>query len=116
MNRKFWITSTNDFKRVRLTGKSYAHPLVVIICAQGLVANSRAGIITGKSIGNAVKRNQAKRRLRVILGQYLPRIAPPSDLVIIGRMAIKDADFKEIDLAVQKLLIRAGLLDQNDSL
>lgn len=111
MNRKFWITSTNDFKRVRLSGRSYAHPLVVIICMQGLVENSRAGIITGKSIGNAVKRNKARRRLRVILGEYLPMIKTSSDLVIIGRASINEANFQEIKMAVQKQLIRAGLLD-----
>ncbi|MHC1741350.1 MAG: ribonuclease P protein component [Anaerolineaceae bacterium] len=111
MNRKFWITSTNDFKRVRLAGRSYAHPLVVIICTTGLAANSRAGIITGKAIGNAVKRNRARRRLRVILSQYLPVIKTTSDLVIIGRTSIDEANYQEIKTAVQKLLIRAGLLD-----
>jgi ribonuclease P protein component len=78
---------------------------------QGLAENSRAGIITGKSIGNAVKRNKARRRLRVILGEYLPRIKTSSDLVIIGRASINEANFQEIKMAVQKQLIRAGLLD-----
>jgi ribonuclease P protein component len=116
LNRKFWITSTNDFKRVRLSGRSYAHPLVVIIQTEGSTANSRAGIITGKSIGNAVNRNKARRRLRVILGQYLPIIKTPTDLVIIGRASIREASFQEIKLVVQKLLLKAGLLDQNDCL
>ena len=111
MNRKFWITSTNDFKRVRLSGRSYAHPLVVIICTNGQAKESRAGIITGKSIGNAVKRNRARRRLRAILGQYLPTLKTPSDLVIIGRNSISGASFQEIKLAVGNLLKRAGLLD-----
>jgi ribonuclease P protein component len=111
LNRKFWITSTNDFKRVRLSGKSYAHPLVVIICTQGLAENSRAGIITGKSIGNAVERNKARRRLRVILSEYLPTMKNSSDMVVIGRASINKATFQDIKMAVHKQLIRAGLLD-----
>jgi ribonuclease P protein component len=114
LNRKFWITSTNDFKRVRLSGRSYAHPLVVIIRAEGKSPNSRAGIITGKSVGNAVNRNKARRRLRMILGQYLPIIKTPTDLVIIGRASISEASFQDIKIAVEKLLLKAGLLDQND--
>jgi len=116
LNRKYWITSTNDFKRVRLSGRSYAHPLVVIIPLAGTESYSRAGIITGKSIGNAVKRNRARRQLRVILSEFLPQLKTPADLVIIGRMPIHEASFQEIRLAVQKMLIRAGLLEKNDSL
>jgi ribonuclease P protein component len=111
LNRKFWITSTNDFKRVRLLGRSYAHPLVVIITHPGITDHSRAGIITGKSIGNAVKRNRARRQLKVILGQFLPQLKTPTDIVIIGRMHISEANFQEIKAATQKLLIRAKLLD-----
>ncbi|HEX5943558.1 MAG TPA: hypothetical protein VFY66_14840, partial [Anaerolineales bacterium] len=31
MQRKFRLTRSEDFKRVRRSGKSYAHPLVVLI-------------------------------------------------------------------------------------
>jgi ribonuclease P protein component len=99
---------------VRLSGRTYAHPLVVIICADGHTDNCRAGIITGKSIGNAVRRNQARRRLRAIISQYLPLMKKSEDLVIIGRTKISAANYLEIKLAVETLLIKAGLLDQDD--
>ena len=31
MQRKFRLTRSEDFKRVRRSGKSYAHPLVILI-------------------------------------------------------------------------------------
>ena len=87
---------------------------MVIICADGIAENCRAGIITGKSIGNAVKRNQARRRLRAIFGQYLPLMKKSKDLVIIGRTKISAANYSEIKLAVETMLVKAGLLDQDD--
>jgi len=36
------------------------------------------------------------------------------DLVIIGRTKISAANYLEIKLAVETLLIKAGLLDQDD--
>jgi ribonuclease P protein component len=111
LNRKFRITSTNDFKRVRREGKSYAHPLVVVIVAPGSCENSRVGIITGKSIGNAVHRNKVKRRLRALLSGMIENIRLNKDLVVIARTPINDASFVEIQLALKKSLIRAGLLE-----
>ena len=115
MNRSFRITNTNDFKRVRREGKSYAHPLMVVISASGLCENSRVGIITGKSIGNAVYRNRARRRLRAILSGMIEQTRSKADLVVIARNPINDASFVEIQRVLKSLLIRAGLLEQNVS-
>jgi ribonuclease P protein component len=116
LNRKYWITSTNDFKRVRLSGKSYAHPLVVIICAEGSAENSRVGVITGKSIGNAVRRNKARRRLRMIFSELIPNLVSRVDLVAIGRPAMDRASYAEIKMAVRTLLERARVIGKNDSI
>jgi ribonuclease P protein component len=116
LNRKYWITSTNDFKRVRLSGKSYAHPLVVIICAEGTAENSRVGLITGKSIGKAVRRNKARRRLRMIFGELMPEFTSCVDMVVIGRPAIDRASYVEIKAAIRSLLERARVTGKNDSL
>jgi len=101
---------------VRLSGKSYAHPLVVIVADKGQAEYSRAGIITAKSIGKAVERNRARRRLRVILAQYLEKTTSAYDMVVIGRTPISEASFQELKSAVGKLMVRAGILDQNDSM
>ena len=84
---------------------------MVIVSLKGEAPNSRAGIITGRSIGNAVKRNKARRRLRVIMQQFLPLVKTPTDLVIIGRTGMNEASFQEINIVVQRLLIHAGLMD-----
>lgn len=115
MNRSLRITSSNDFKRVRRDGKSYAHPLAVVIVAEGQAEHSRVGIITGKSVGNAVQRNRARRRLRAILGGLILNTAKLADIVVIGRTAINTAGYLELKMALEGLFVKAGILGKNDS-
>ncbi len=115
MKRKFRITRSIDFKRVRRLGKSYAHPLIVLVASQSESENSRVGFITGKSIGNAVKRNRAKRQLRAIFSEFLPFFYKSSDVVIIAREPIQRAAHLEIKKAVHQLLIKAELIDPDEN-
>ena len=114
MNRKFRIISSDDYKRVRRLGKPYAHPLAVIIVTEGQAQNSRAGIITGKSIGKAVQRNRVKRRLRAILSNAMVKTRSPYDIVVIARNAINAASFAEIRSMVLVQLRKAGILEYDD--
>ena len=81
MQRSFRLTRSEDFKRVRRDGKSYAHPLVVLIVLnsenndQPRARAVRVGVAAGKSVGTAVYRNRAKRLLREAMRTLLPNIA-----------------------------------------
>jgi ribonuclease P protein component len=111
---KFRITRAIDFKRVRHLGKTYTHPLAVLKVAHGEVENSRAGIITGKRIGNAVVRNRAKRRLRATFSEFLPLLLKPSDILVIAREPLNNATAIELKNAVKQLLSRAELIDPDN--
>jgi len=99
---------------VRHTGKSYAHPLAVIVTARGLVENSRAGIIATRSVGGAVERNRVKRQLRVIIAPFMPDLIETVDLLLIAREPASRATFAEIRSAVEGLLGKAGLIVSNN--
>ena len=114
MQRSFRLTRSEDFKRVRRDGKSYAHPLVVLI-----VLNSenndqpravRVGVAAGKSVGTAVYRNRAKRLLREAMRTLLPNIASNLDLILIARPALTTASLADVREALLHLLQRAKLL------
>ncbi len=115
MKRKFRLTHSNDFKRVRHTGKSYAHPLAVIVVVKGLAENSRAGIITTRTVGGAVERNRVKRQMREIISQLLPNLTKNVDLLLIAREPASRASFTEIQSAVKGLLGKAGLVVSNNN-
>ena len=116
MQRGFRLTRSEDFKRVRRDGKSYAHPLVVLIALNSEKNNQprvRVGVAAGKSVGTAVHRNRAKRLLREAMRTLLPSItsiASGSDLILIARPALAAASFIEVREALQTLLQRAKLI------
>ena len=112
MKRANRITRSIDFQRVRLSGKSFAHPLVILITAPNNQLDSRAGISVSRAVGNAVKRNWAKRRLRASLDEVFDSVSDGWDLVFLARRPILDANYLEIHRAVLAVLRRAGLLDE----
>ena len=137
MQRKFRLTRSEDFKRVRRYGKSYAHPLAVLIvqthnkrstsvppvspgtARQGRGGGSpedqprphtRVGVAAGRTVGTAVYRNRAKRLLREAIRPLLPNIASGLDLILIARPGLVSATLQETRQALHTLLQRAQIL------
>jgi len=110
VKRKFRLTQTNDFKRVRRSGRSYAHPLAIIVVGDGKEENSRVGILVTRSVGGAVQRNHVKRQLRAIFTSIIPTLQTNVDLVVIPRQGASQASFQEIQSAIIHLLGKAGLI------
>jgi ribonuclease P protein component len=114
MERKHRLTRSIDFKRVRRTGRSHAHPLAVLISLRNELAVTRLGVSAAKSIGNAVQRNRTKRRLREILRSHLPEMAPGWDVIAIARQETAGADWEQLRGAMRELLQKSGLLREPD--
>ena len=117
MQRKFRLTRSEDFKRVRRSGKSYAHPLVVLIVQahdkrgspadQGYV---KVGVAAGRAIGTAVYRNRSKRILREAMRPLISQVSSGFDLILIARPALVTASLEETRQALLTLLQRAQIL------
>ena len=113
MKRRFRLTRSTDFKRVRRSGKSYAHPLVVLYALKSDLTGVRVGVSAGLGVGNAVKRNRAKRLLRAAMNDLLPRTTSGSALLLVARPPLPGSNLQLTRTAVSTLLERAGLLSQN---
>jgi len=115
VQRKFRLTRSEDFKRVRRSGKSYAHPLVVLIVQTHEQPRVKVGVAAGRTIGTAVHRNRAKRLLREAMRTLLPRIATNLDLILIARPGLVTATLEETRNALLNLLQRAQILTSTSS-
>jgi ribonuclease P protein component len=105
---RFRLSRSEDFKRVRRTGKSYAHPLVVLVAqASETASHVRVGVAAGKTTGTAVHRNRAKRLLREAMRPLLPSLASGWDLILIARPALVTATLEDTRSALTSLLRRA---------
>jgi ribonuclease P protein component len=111
VRQQFRLKSTAEFKRVRRDGKSFAHPLIVLIFTPSTVNTPRIGIAAGRRLGNAVTRNRVKRRLRAAVSAFLPKLAN-RDILLIARDPILNSSFDEITIALDQLFNRAGLYKQ----
>ena len=110
MQRKFRLTRSEDFKRVRRSGKSYAHPLVVLIVQKSDQPRVRVGVAAGRAAGTAVYRNRAKRLLREAMRPLLPQITSGMDLILIARPGLTSATLENTRQALFNLLQRAQIL------
>ena len=109
VKRRFRLTRSTDFKRVRSEGKSYAHPLVVLVASRSEEDLTRVGVSASRSMGGAVQRNRAKRVLRESMRPIFPAVPAGWDILLIARAPLLQAHFQDVKAAVQGLLRRAGL-------
>ena len=74
------------------------------------MTHTRIGLVASKSVGGAVPRNRAKRRLRAELSAQSTHITAGWDLVFVARRPILDCSAQTLSEAVTELLSRARLL------
>lgn len=99
-----------DIKRVRRFGTSFAHPLVVLYFYENDHDRNRFAVSAGKSVGNAVNRNRAKRLIRAALQKILPDIQEGYDMLLIAREPLAASNCQETKKALKSLFERADLL------
>ena len=115
MQRRFRLTRSEDFKRVRRNGKSYAGSMVVLIARASETSTVKVGVAAGRTVGNAVHRNRAKRLLREAMRPILPTLAPGWDLVLLARPGLSSASLDQTRADLESLLRRAGLTPGDES-
>ena len=114
MNRRFRLRRSADFKRVRRLGKSFAHPLIVLIKLENEYENSRFAVAAGRSVGNAVQRNRAKRLLRAAIQTRVEGIKAGWDVLLIARQPLAGSNLMDTQVALDSLLRRSGLIRKTD--
>ena len=113
MNNRFRLTRSTEFKRVRRLGKSYAHPLLILLALPNNLDHPRVGVAASKSVGGAVQRNRAKRLLRAAITPLLPEITTGYDLVLLARKPILALKSQMVQAALIESLKRANILQHD---
>lgn len=105
------IKENRDFRRLYRQSASFVTPALVVYFKETRAGFSRLGITAGKKIGGAVQRNRAKRVVREAYRALLPRFNKSVDMVIVAR---KKSAYVKSDIVrdeLEKVLIKANLLD-----
>jgi ribonuclease P protein component len=110
MDRRYRLRDDEQFRRVRSEGRSWSHLLLVLCSLPNGLDYSRFGFSVSKRVGKAVVRNRVKRLLREAARARQALVEPGYDVVFVAREPIGDADYPQVDRAVEQLLAEAGLL------
>jgi len=109
MQPRYRLKGPADFRRVRRTGTSYSHPLFILVAVATDLPAVRLGVSASRTMGTAVRRNRAKRRLREAFRPLMSDLAG-WDLIAVARPALLLADGTAVHSAARQLIRRAGLL------
>lgn len=103
------ITRNQEFVRAYTRGKSYVHRYVVVYINKNRVRRTRVGLTASKKVGNAVKRNRARRVLRAALCAVLPQDVGGVDIVVVARGCTPSLKSTQLEPVLAQLLKKAGL-------
>lgn len=114
MERRFRLTKNEAVNRVRREGQTYVHKAVVLGTLPNQLDQIRIAVIASRSVGGAVQRNLAKRRIRSILREFLPELEPGFDLAIIARRPLLQEEYASLTQILRSLLEKAGVMKEKN--
>ena len=99
-----------EFRRAYGRGKSLAQPALVTYALRNRAGKCRYGITASKKVGNAVRRNRAKRVIREALRMLDDPMCGNWDLVFVARSRTCQVKSTEIARIMQTQLKKLGVI------
>lgn len=107
MQGQYRLRRRNHFTHVYRRGKSVSNRHMVLLFVPGRWV--QVGISVSKKLGNAVRRNKVKRRIRECVRPYLEGLRP-GRYVIVAREAASGAEYRQLAASLRNLLDRGGYI------
>lgn len=109
LRRSQRLTRSEDFTAIYEQGRSLAGRCMVLWVGKGPGARMRLGVVASRVIGDAVRRNRAKRRLREAWRLNRHRWTADVDVILVARRPILLAAWEDVVADLLKLARKAGL-------
>ena len=97
------LKQNHEFRRLYNRGKSAVSPYFAIYCRKTGRDYSRLGITTGVKLGNAVKRNRARRRIRELYRGEEQALLPGYDIVVVARTRVIYGKYADLQRSFRRL-------------
>lgn len=104
------LRKNKEFRRLYSRGKQAVSPLLAVYCRPNYKEVNRVGLTVGGKIGNAVKRNRVRRRLKEIYRLNESAIRTGFDIVIVARVRAESALYRELEASYLSLCAKLKLL------
>jgi len=103
------IKKKKDFSALYRRGRRYRGKYFSLIYASSPFGYSRVGVVAGKKVGKAVKRNKAKRWMRELVRRNKPVFKVPVDIIIVAKKEMLDVSWPELREEFLAAIGAAGL-------
>ena len=103
------LRHAEDFQRLRREGRSYPNKFLLMSVLPNTLPHNRYGFIVSKQVGNAVRRNRIRRRVREAVRLLHPQLRTGYDIVFIARPSLEGKPFEVLKRTVSDLVQQAGL-------
>ena len=103
------LKQNHEFRRLYNRGKSAVSPYFVIYCRKTGRPVNRLGITAGVKLGNAVKRNRARRRIRELYRTHEAGLAVGYDVVVVARARAVYGRYPELARSFDQQVKKLGL-------
>lgn len=103
------LKQNHEFRRLYNKGKSAVSPYFAIYCRKTGRPYSRLGITTGVKLGNAVKRNFVRRRIRELYRTNESKFVTGCDIVVVARTRAIFGRYADLERSFLQLMKKLGL-------
>lgn len=111
MKASVTLKKNHEFRRLYQKGASAVAGGMVLYCRKNRLGHNRVGFTVSVKLGNAVKRNRARRRLREVYRLSSPRLKQGWDLILVARGRTLTAPWKELNDSFLRLARKLDLLE-----
>lgn len=96
MDKNSLLKKDSDYQRVYRAKKISSSKLITLFTKTNSLKQKRFGITTTKKVGNAVKRNFLRRRMKALLRENYDLIANAYDYVFVLKKEAASASFEDL--------------------
>ncbi len=108
------LKKRKEFSYIYKHGTFSVCKILSIIYCKGYKKPAKIGFSVSAKIGNAVTRNNVKRKLREAMRQLVSKIDGNFNYIIVARNGIENCEFAEIQKSIIYCLNKAGLILKNE--
>ena len=114
LRKSFRVKKEKDFNAIFQEGKSVANRKFVVYRLENSEQHFRVGLSVSKKLGNAVTRNQIKRRIRHVLIIHKDQIIENLDFVVIARKGVEEMNYTELEKNLLHVLRLANIYQEGN--
>lgn len=103
------LKSDIEFEKVLKNGRSFVNKYYVLYVLPTGKPYNKIAFCAGKKLGNAVRRNRIRRRIRGAFLEIANHILSGYALILIARASIYEEEFQVLLANLKDLFLRAGI-------